>query len=263
MRSQAPRNCPPRRRCRPGFEGLEARDLPTSHPLGPALPGRHLPAADVQRFVPILYPPGTPQPTAAEVARESFVNKAVGRYTIGPGRFDTQSLTIHGFGKASTSNVMLHNRFEFYIFEPSDPTKPVTGAINLLSQNYLQNAANLNLDLKGPTGTEVDGLPTHLYWSHDAASGTAFAGTGSALPGYSNFPANYFTSNGTLVSPLQQGLPPSSVANWNLGVGDVTLKFIPDQHPVAGSMGSGQVILVFRGLLNASGVQNTNDKNFQ
>jgi hypothetical protein len=263
MRSQAARNRPPRRRCRPGFEGLEARDLPSSHPIGPALPGHHLPAPDVQQFVPILYPPGTPQPTQAEVDRESFVDKAIGRYTVGPGRFDTQSLTIHGYGKTSTSNMMLHNRFEFFLFEPSDPTQPVTGVINFLSQNFLQNSANLNLDLKGPTGTEVDGLPTHLYWSRDAASGTAFNGPGAALPAYDNFPANYFTSNGTLVSPLQQGLPPSSVSNWNLGVGDVTLKFIPDKHPVAGSQGSGQVILMFHGLLNNSGVQSTNDKNYQ
>jgi hypothetical protein len=263
MRSQAPRKRPPGRRCRPGFEGLEARDMPASHPIGPALPGRHYPAADVQQFVPILYPPGTPQPTPAEVARESFVNKAIGRYTVGPGRFDTQSITIHGYGKTSSSNVLLKNHFEFFIFEPKDPTQPVTGVINILGQNYLQNAANLNLDLKGPTGTEINGLPTHLYWSRDSASGTAFSGTGSALPAYSNFPANYFTSNGTLVSPLQQGLPPSSVANWNLGVGDATLRFIPDKHPIAGSLGSGQVILVFRGLLNNSGVQNTDDKNYQ
>ena len=91
----------PRRLC-PVLEGLETRLLLDRE--GPALPGRHLPAADVQQFVPYLYPAGTPQPTPAEVARESFVAKGVGEYTIGPGRFDTQSITIHGFGKPASSN---------------------------------------------------------------------------------------------------------------------------------------------------------------
>ena len=62
---------------------------------------------------------------------------------------------------------------------------------------------------------------------------------------------------------MQRGLPPSSVNNWNMGLGDVTLKFIPDKHPVAGSLGSGKVILVFHGLINNSGAQSTNDKNYQ
>ena len=97
-------NRPPRR-CRPGFESLELRDLPSSHPLGPALPGKHYPTPDVQQFVPLLYPSGTPQPTPAEVQRESFVVKGMGRYTIGPGRFDTQTLSIHGYGKQGTSNI--------------------------------------------------------------------------------------------------------------------------------------------------------------
>ena len=72
----------------------------------------------MQQFVPILYPPGTPQPTAAEVARESFIAKGVGRYTIGPGQFDTQSLTIHGYGKPMTSNVSRRFHFQYEIAEP-------------------------------------------------------------------------------------------------------------------------------------------------
>ena len=104
MRPQSP-SMRAARRCSPGLERLEGRDLPSSHPLGPALPGQHYPAPDVQQFVPILYPPGTPQPTAAEVSRESFVAKGYGRYTIGPGRFDTQALSIHGYGKPMTSNI--------------------------------------------------------------------------------------------------------------------------------------------------------------
>jgi hypothetical protein len=244
------------------LEGLERRALLASHPIGPAFPGRHAPAADVQQFVPILYPAGTPQPTQQEIARESFVNKSIGRYTIGPGRFDTQSLTIHGYGKSSTSNMSRRMHFQFVIFEPTELTKPVTGTMNFLGLNFLQNGTQLILDLQGPTGSEVGGLPTHLYWSRDAAGGGPFSGPGAALPAYNNFPSNYFTANGTLVSPLEQGLPPSSVDNWNLGVGDASFKYVPDKHPVPGSLGSGTVILVFRGLINASGAQSTIDKNF-
>jgi hypothetical protein len=240
--------------------------LASSHPLGPALPGQHYPALDVQQFVPILYPPGTPQPTAAEVARESFVVKGVGRYTMGPGHFSTQTITVYGHGKPATSNISRRFHFQYAVFEPKDPTQAVTGTMNLVAGNFLQNGANLILDLVGPTGTEVNGLPTRLYWVPDAnaSSGTAFAGTGSTLPGYSNFPTNYFTSSGALApppgSPNSLG-PPTSVDNWNMGLGDVTFKYVPDQHPVPGSLGSGTVIVVLRGLLNYSGAQSQADKN--
>jgi len=251
------------------IEGLEARDLPSSHPLGPALPGHHFPAPDVQKFVPILYPPATPQPTAAEVARESFVVKGSGNYTIGSGHFSTQSISIHGYGKPATSNLSRRLHFQFLIFEPTDQTQPVTGVINFTAGNFLQNGANLILDLAGPTGTEVAGLPTHLYWAHDGASGTAFSGTGAALPAFNNFPTNYFTPQGVPISPLDvQGNPSNngqgttSVANWNVGLGDVTLKYVPDKHPQAGSLGSGTVIFVFHGLLNYSGAQSQNDKEY-
>jgi hypothetical protein len=255
------------RRCRPGFESLELRDVPSSHPLGPALPGKHYPTPDVQQFVPLLYPSGTPQPTPAEVARESFVVKGVGRYTIGPGRFDTQTLSIHGYGKQGTSNISRVMRFQYAIFEPADPTQAVRGTMNFVGGNFLQNGSDLIIDLIGPTGTEVNGLPTKLFWVPDAnaSSATAFAGTGATLPGYSNFPANYFTASGALAPPpgSPQGLgPPTSVNNWNMGLGNVSFKYVPDQHPVPGTLGSGTVVFVLKGLLNYSGAQSQADKNF-
>ncbi len=228
--------------------------------LGPTLPGRHYPALDVQQFVPILYPPGTPQPTAAEVARESFTARAVGRYTVGPGRFSTQSISIHGYGKPATSNFSRRLHFQFYIFEPSSPGGKVTGVVNFLTGAALNTGASFVLDLSGPTGTEVHGLPTHLYWVHDSTSGTMFTGAGSGIPGFGNFPGNYVNSDGTLTSPLANGAAPSSVNNWNLGLGDVRFQFIPDAHHPAGTLGSGRVIMVLHGLLNASGALNPADK---
>jgi hypothetical protein len=261
----------PRDRSRPGsqlrpvLEAMEPRELLASHPLGPTLPGRHYPAPDVQQFVPILYPPGTPQPTAAEIQRESFDFKGIGRYTIGPGRFSQQALTIHGYGKPGTSNQSRRLHFQFLITEPSSTaaSHAVYGNIGFVAGNYLQNAAELNLDFVGPTGSEVHGLPTHLYWISDANSSSSgpFAETGGALPAYSNFPANYFNAQFVPTSPLSQGLPPTSVNNWNVGLGDATLQYIPDAHPVKGSLGSGTVILVMHGLRNDTGAQSQADKN--
>jgi hypothetical protein len=255
------------RKCRPGLENLEGRDLPSSHPLGPALPGKHFPAPDVSQFVPILYPPGTPQPTAAEVARESFIAKGVGRYTIGPGRFDTQALAIHGFGKPMTSNFSRRFHFQYQVTEPVNKDQAVTGVMSLVGGNFLQNSAIDIIDFIGPTGTEVNGLPTSLFWVPDAnqTQATAFAGTGSTIPGFANFPANYFTASGALApppgSPGSLG-PPTSVDNWNMGLGIATFTYIPDRHPVAGSLGSGTVIVVLKGLRNYSGAQTQFDQQF-
>ena len=107
-----------------------------------------------------------------------------------------------------------------------------------------------------------------LYWIPDAnqTQSTAFAGTGTTLPGFSNFPTNYFTASGALApppgSPGSLG-PPTSVDNWNMGLGIATFKYVPDRHPVAGSLGSGTVIVVLRGLLNYSGAQSQNDQQYQ
>jgi hypothetical protein len=250
---------------RPSIEALEARELLASHPLGPALPGKHYPAPGVRPFVSILYPPGTPQPTATEIQRESFDFKGTGRYTIGPGRFSDQAITIHGYGKPGTSNQSRRFHFQFLIAEPPNTAtnQTVYGNINFVAGNYLQNSADLILDFVGPRGSEANGLPTHLYWTSDANSSSSgpFAETGAAYPGSSNFPADYINAQGVPVSPLSQGLPPTSVDNWGLGLGDATFRYIPDAHPVPGSLGSGSVILVMHGLRNDTGAQSQADKN--
>lgn len=268
MRAQEPHDCnglekARRRRFRPQCERLEPLALLSS--LGPNLPGKHFPAPNVQQFVPLLYPPGTPQPTPAEVQRESFVAKGIGRYTIGPGQFNTQTITIHGYGKPMTSNISQRLHFQFVVFEPTDPTQAVDGNINLVGGNYLQNSTDLILALIGPTSSETNGLPTHLFFTTDAnsPSSTAFAETGGALPAFSNYPANYFTSSGNLApppgSPGSLG-PPTSVANWGMALGDANFKYIPDKHPEAGSLGSGTVIVELTGLRNYSGAQSQFDK---
>ena len=155
-------------------------------------------------------------------------------------------------------------RFQYALFEPKDPSQPITGVMHFLVANFLASGGSIILDLQGPTGTEVNGLPTHLYWVHDGTSGTEFTGTGSAIPGFANFPTNYFTPQGTPADPPPgpNGPNPSSVNNWNLGFGDATFQYIPDPHPVPGSVQSGKVVLVFKGLLNTSDSQNPADKHY-
>ena len=113
-------------------------------------------------------------------------------------------------------------------------------------------------------------------WPADSAStgyptptnpeSTAFAGTGSTLPGFSNFPTNYFTASGALgpaarlAGEASARRPPSTTGTWVWGI--ATFKYVPDRHPVAGSLGSGTVIVVLKGLLNYSGAQSQFDKNF-
>jgi hypothetical protein len=241
----------PRRRQRLELEILEGRALLSSHPLGPPVPGHHYPAPGVKQFVPLLYPPGTPQPTPREVERESFRVKAVGTYTVGPGRFADQALTIKGGGKSATSNVSFATRFQFILFEPKDPTQPVTGVVHYLPANFLQSGGGIILDYNSPTGTEVNGLPTLLNWTHDGSSGVPFVGAGT-LPLF----------NGTEPIPGTNMTTPPTIMDFNLGAGNTRLKFIPDAHSLPGTMGSGKVILITKGLLNAP-PNNPINKNYE
>ena len=48
---------------------------------------------------------------ANEVKRESFVAKGYGAIPIGPGQFDTQTITIHGFRQADDQQYLPENAF--------------------------------------------------------------------------------------------------------------------------------------------------------
>lgn len=247
------------------MEVMESRELLSASSSAAPIPGGHASVADVQQFVAVLYPAGTPQPTPQEVQRESFVNKSLGRYTVGPGRFNTQALTIHGYAKLSTSNVSSKTLVQYAIFEPTNPSQPVYGQFNIFPRNVMNSASSILLDVQGPTGTEVNGLPTHLYWVNDISSNGMFTGTGFTFPGTGNFPGSYINSQGAPANPppgSPGGGPPSSVVNWVMGFGDMAFKYIPDRHPLKGTLGSGRVVVVVKGLLNSSGAQSTIQKNY-
>ena len=141
------------------------------------------------------------------------------------------------------------------------------GTINLVGGNYLQNSTDLILYLVGPTSSEVNGLPTNLYFTMDAnsPSSTAFAETGGRFPAFSNFPANYFTASGNLApSPGSPGSlgPPTSVDNWGMALGDATFKYIPDKHPEHGKPWFGYCRRRTFGPAKRSGAQSQDDQQY-
>jgi len=219
------------RRCHPGVEGLETRDL-LSHviPKAARLPN----PAVIQQTVQLLYGPNsqTPiTPTPSEVRRQVFVARWIGQYTVGPPKFSDRASTIHAYGVSGGSNQFLKGKFNLTLSPPSDPNatptpgdpyaNTLTGVAGLFPQNLLQSSSAVVLDLNGTgsSGSGSPGLPTHLTWTFD-----------------------FNTSAGAYAAPV----------GFVQGAGTLDMKWIPDAHPVAGTIGSGKVIVTFQGLINGS-----------
>jgi hypothetical protein len=224
------------RRCRPSVEGLETRDLlsqiipKAAHRVASSLPN----PAVIQQTIGLLYGPNsqTPMtPTPREVRRQEFAARWIGQYTVGPPRFSDRASTIHAYGVSGGSNQFLKGKLNLTLFPPSDPNatptpgdpyaNALTGVAGLFPQDLLQSSSALVLDLNGTSssGTGANGLPTHLTWTYDS---NTIAGAYAAPVGFVQ------------------------------GAGTLDLKWIPDAHPVAGTEGSGKVIVTFQGLINTS-----------
>ncbi len=230
------------RRWRPSLEGLEARDL-LSTMVAPAagVNSGFVPNPTViQQSVNLLYGPSsaTPMtPTPREVKRETFTARWIGQYTIGPPGFSDRASTIHAWAKTGGSNQFLKGKFQMELFPPADPNAApdpgnpfanrVTGLAALFPQNLLQTGGLLVLDLNATPapGSTPGELPTHLSWTYDT---NASAG------------------------------PYTAPALFSQGTGTLDIEWIPDAHPLPGTLGSGKMIVTFQGLINynqiASGV---------
>jgi hypothetical protein len=256
MRPESPHGGPTRRRLRPGLERLETRDLPSTTPLptGPASP-EPTPAAatDVQPLATasaagqtpfpnpavianslnLLYGPNSASPrtpTPAEIKRQTFVARWVGTYTVGLPRFSDRSETIHAYSRTGGSSEFLKGKLQLVLFPPANPdatpnpgdpfANQVTGTAALFAQNYLQTGGLLVLDLSGPPapGSSPATLPTHLTWTYDS-----------------------FSSAGPFVAPA---------LDFNQGTGVVDIQYVPDPHPLPGTLGSGRLIATFQGVIN-------------
>jgi hypothetical protein len=192
--------------------------------------GKFLNAAVIRQAADDLYGSGA-TPTKREISRQTFTARWVGSYTIGPPRFNDRADTIHLYGTSGGSNQFLKGKFDMTIFPPANPgatptvgdpyANQVTGVAALIPQNYLQSGSMLVLDLNSTPGPNADPktLPTQLSWTYDSN-----------------------TSAGAYSAP---GL-------FTQGTGQLTISYQPSAHPVAGTLGSGKVVVTFQGLINAN-----------
>jgi hypothetical protein len=293
------------RTCRPSVEGLEVRELlsasslhagshpgatvrartpaavegarPRTGPVNPALIPGFLQTlyGPVTTTVPIqignqVFPPGTyavPQPTGAEIRRQSFTERFVGRYYVGPPRFSNQAATIkiYSNGKNVTSNQFRTGRAEIVLFPPADPgaqpttSDPVAGRIAGLATtfpaNTLQTGNVLFLDLTNLPGVASNdpvslnhGLPAHLSFTFDALSGGVY----SAPEFQATPPIQTNAETGAPIFPLLGGSG-GAVSVFSTGTGVVNIRYIPDPHPRPGTSGSGMAIVTVQGLINNTG----------
>jgi len=225
----------------PSFQG---RTTPREN-LGPLKADLTL----VPLFQAIAYPATVnglpnPQPTQGEVAREYFTAEFTGTYTVTPGHFAGQATTVKIATKAVRSNQFLHGKGQVIIETAADasgaldPGATFFGTAALLPQNVLYSGETAVLDLVGKSATDPNpaipaydpnGLPTHMVWIPDSASGTGYTGATGFGQGYGYMDAVYH----------------------------------PDRHPQKGTTSSGKVTVLFQGLFNTAGVLSYNDPGTQ
>jgi hypothetical protein len=220
-----------------------------------------------------VFPPGTysvPQPTQAEIRRETFWAEFVGHYSVGPPRFSNQSATIHIFsnGRSVTSNQFLNGRGQVLLFPPADPNATPTtedpvagqtvGLISLFAANILQSGSVLFAAASNVPGvasndpTALDhGLPSHLAFQIDP--GGVSGGTYST-PQYTTTPPT-ITDPSTGAELFLTGGSGGAVA-FNQGAGIIDIKYEPNNRLRAGASQSGTVVVRMQGLINLTGVLN-------
>lgn len=214
------------------------------------------------------FPPGTytvPQPTAAEIRRETFWMEFVGHYYVGAPRFSNQSATIHIYsnGRDVTSNQSLNARAQLLLLSPADPSATptsndpqagqVAGLLSVFAANALQSGTTLfaeitnRPDLPSNAPALLDhGLPAHLQFIIDPGG---VSGGVYATPAYT-----VTTSTGQ--SSLIQGGSGGAVA-FNQGGGNMDITYKPTNHLRDGARQSGTVIVRVQGLINTTGVTNS------
>jgi hypothetical protein len=231
-----------------GLNGAPAFAGPVtpSENLGPLKPD---PSLVESVFAPTAYPATingvpNPQPNAGELAREYFTAEFTGTYTITPGHFAGQAETIKFVSRALRSNQFLHGKAQVVLFPASDSSghlntaAPFFGTAALIPQNLLDSGNTVVLDLEGNPSSapgpvkatyNAQGLPTHVVWQPDTASGSGYTGA----------------------------------TGFNQGYGYMDAVYTPDHTPKAGTTGSGKVTVLFQGLYNSAGILSDNDPGTQ
>ena len=153
---------------RPALEGMEARTLLSaitnlltrSQPRHAAIATQAATDPNALPPNPLYFPPG--QPTPHEMARQRFVAKFVGPFTVGAGRFtgEAQQLYLRGSGGSSQ---FLHGDTQLAVITPADPTQPLGGSMSFFDRNINTNGS-LGFELTANRATDLDsaGRPVHL-----------------------------------------------------------------------------------------------------
>jgi hypothetical protein len=199
----------PARRLRAGLEGFERRELlsgiiaslaarhdapPAVHPavvraaVATPTPGANglIPTGSVPDPAPMV--PGQGTPTRHELAREQFTAQVSGTVIRGPGRFSDQSsiLFYQGQGTASHS---LHTSFRMGIVFPTDPTRPIVGAIYLQDRSSA-SANQVTFDLAvDPNSLDRFGRPTQAIFYSDP---NVYSGLDYQTASYGTMKIRYF-----------------------------------------------------------------------
>lgn len=272
------------------LEGLEPRELPSTLPVAggtasgtTATPPWVRPAilqeVTAALYAPITtttdttvggqtFPAGTyavPQPTPAEIHRETFWMEFVGHYYVGAPRFSNQSATIHIYsnGRDVTSNQTLNARAQLLLLPPADPSASptandpmagqVAGLLSLFPANALQSGSSLFAEVANLPGVPSDssrfkdhGLPAHVQFIIDPGGVT---GGIYSVPAYTVFTPGVGES-----TPITEGN--GGAVGFSQGAGEVDIEYIPTRHPRAIASRSGTAIVRVQGLLNLTGVAN-------
>lgn len=162
----APRNRPG---FRPALEGMETRTLLSaithllnrSQPRQAAINAQQAaPAPEELPPNPLYFPTG--QPTRHEMARQRFVAKFVGPFTVGAGRFSGEAQQVYMRGSGG-SNQFLHGDAQLAVITPADPTQPLGGSISMFDRNINTNSS-IGFELAANPATDLDaaGRPVRM-----------------------------------------------------------------------------------------------------
>jgi hypothetical protein len=212
------------------------------------------------------FPPGTynvPQPTPAEIGRQTFWMEFVGHYYVGAPRFSNQSATIHIYsnGRNVTSNQSSHNRGQVLLLPPADPNATpttndpmagqVAGLLSMFPANALQSGSQFfgNItnrpDVPSNDPRLLDhGLPAHLQFTLDPGGVT---GAIYAVPAYT-------VTNNPQVS--QAGGGSLGAVGFTQGAGVIDIRYLPTNRLRDHAAQSGTAIVRVQGLLNTTGLTN-------
>lgn len=208
----------------PVVEGLERREVFSVAPIfaRAALRAQALQTRSIDAFLQArqnLYPPGNPQPTARELAKEKFVAKFVGTYETGEGRFTDQFRQV-GVLAAGGSNQSLHMSTQMVLFLPADPNAAPSGAAALFPKNVAETGTLLALDLTAPPTGALGQVPNEWTWTVNGNSGGIYLNAGG---------------NG-------------------IGQGTMSIKLYPQRG--TRSYPAGKAVVVFKGLIKTGGIFN-------